>query len=140
MAAIVVDTNVWLDWLVFADPGVDWLKQAVRSGRFELLSCPRARDELIDVLARPLIARRIADLEATVREHDALIVLAATPEPCDLACSDPDDQVFLDLAVARRARGLLTKDRALLALSAQARRRHGLLIAPPSAPAWQGSL
>ena len=29
---LVLDTNVWLDWLVFDDPGIAPLKLAVRTG------------------------------------------------------------------------------------------------------------
>ena len=48
-----------------------------------------------------------------------------------LDCRDPDDQRFVDLAVAQSARYLLTRDRALLALARGARKRFGLLIIQP---------
>jgi predicted nucleic acid-binding protein len=78
------------------------------------------REELARVLGYPLIARR---LEAGARQpHEVLAAFDAwvqavegTPARAPCVCSDPDDQVFVDLAVAHRAR-LLSKDRALLAL------------------------
>ena len=47
-----------------------------------------------------------------------------------LQCRDPDDQMFIDLALAQRARWLLTRDRALLALARPAA-AYGLEIAAP---------
>ena len=47
--------------------------------------------------------------DARVRQTDA------EPPRAPCACSDPDDQVFIDLAVAHRAR-LVSKDRAVLAM------------------------
>ena len=56
-----------------------------------------------------------------------------SPPPANtprLLCADADDQVFLDLALAERAGWLITRDKALLALRARAR-RHGLAIGAP---------
>ena len=67
---VVLDTNVWLDWLVFDDPTIAPIKAAVATERARLP-----------------------------------------------ACRDPDDQKFLEAALAARAEFLLTKDRALLELA-----------------------
>lgn len=142
-ATAVLDTNVWLDWLVFADPAVDALRAEVRSGRLQLLSLARGRDELAEVLGRAPVraqagaARRRrglgddCDPQRALAEFDALARIVATPAFCGLSCRDPDDQCFIDLAVAARAGWLLSKDRALLALARSARRRFALEIAPP---------
>ena len=45
-------------------------------------------------------------------------------------CSDPDDQIFIDLAIAQGAQLLLTRDRALLKLARKAQ-RHGVWVATP---------
>lgn len=140
----VLDTNVWLDWLAFEDPVVDPLREAVRQGRVRLLSLARGRDELAGVLARPAVrlqaeaarARRglhpDLDLAAAMARFDAVVRIRPAPRACGLDCRDPDDQCFVDLAVAERARWLFTKDRALLALARQARRRFGLSIVGPA--------
>lgn len=141
----LLDTNVWLDWLVFEDPAVAMVRSAVLSGRLQLLASPRMRDELADVLARPAVAaqalaarlrrgvtEQMPDLGRTLAEFDAHVAHCDPAPPCDLACRDPDDQMFLDLAVAHRARWLFSKDRALIALARTARMRHGLLIVHPA--------
>ena len=145
LAAAVLDTNAWLDWLVFEDPSIAPVRDAVRGGRLRLLGLPRGRDELADVLGRDAVRvqARAARLRrglpeapepvAALEQFDALVSLRPAPAACSLSCRDPDDQCFIDLAVAEGARWLLTKDRALLALARQARRRFGLEIAPPGA-------
>lgn len=141
----VLDTNVWLDWLLFADPGLAELRAAVAAGELRLVGSPHARDELADVLARPALrlqaqatrARRalpgaVPETSLMLGEFDALIVPFEVAADCGLACADPADQPFVDLAVAAGAHWLLTKDKALLALAGRARTRFGLCIAPPS--------
>lgn len=59
----------------------------------------------------------------------------AADTPTDLPalprCSDPDDQKFLELAVAQRADALLSKDKAVLKLRRRALRDFGLRICLP---------
>lgn len=141
----VLDTNVWLDWLVFEDPGVAPLRAAVGRGSLELVASLRLRDELADVLSRPALHERVraarerralpglAPVAAQALERfDALVHLLGACEPCGLRCADRDDQPFLDVAVAAGARWLVSKDRHLLALARRARARFGLAILPPS--------
>ena len=138
-AAAVLDTNVALDWLVFADPGVAALAAQVGSGRMRWLACARMRDELADVLARPPFASRAASVERALTSFDALTQRVAPPVASGaerLRCTDPDDQVFLDLALQQRARWLFTRDKALLALARPAL-RCGLAIVAPAH--WAGT-
>ncbi|VTU32481.1 putative toxin-antitoxin system toxin component, PIN family [Variovorax sp. SRS16] len=118
--AIVLDTNIALDLLVFDDPGCAALAAALEAGTLRWLVTAAMRDEFARVLGYPIIVARLAQ-----KARDAREVLAAfdartervdgVPPRAPCVCSDPDDQVFIDLAVAHRAR-LLSKDRAVLAL------------------------
>src|SRR6266571_2231078 len=90
---VLLDTNVWLDWLVFDDPSIAPIKAAVDAAAC-IAECRR-------------VARRI---ESPVPEAER----AKLP-----ACCDPDDQKFLEAALAARAGFLITKDRALLELAAR---------------------
>ncbi len=139
----VLDTNVWLDLGLFEDPSAARLRTALEARRLVALATPRMRDELADVLTRPMVltqaglarARRGAGPACAVRAlafFDALTSMV-TPAPlCTLLCTDPDDQGFIDLAIAQRTRWLVSRDRALLRLASRARVRHGLLIGPAS--------
>jgi putative PIN family toxin of toxin-antitoxin system len=129
--AIVVDTQVVMDWLVFDDPRVRPLAQALTAGAVRWLVAPAMRDELRHVLGRGVAARYAPDLPRIEAHFDAHAepVAAAEPSP-RLVCRDPDDQKFIDLALALGARWLVSRDKALLALAKRARLR-GLLIVKP---------
>lgn len=131
---LVIDTNVVLDWLAFRHPIGAPLEEALRSGRCRWLCTRAMRDELVDVVARDSLARWAIDRGAVMAVFDALAADVGTLPPLGAAerlrCSDPDDQPFIDLAIARRVHALLTRDRALLRLASRAR-AFGVLIATP---------
>ena len=137
---LVLDTNVALDWLAFGHPVGATLTDALTSGRCRWIFTRAMRDELADVIARDALNRWAIDAPAVLAVFDALGVDVGTPAPLSAAatirCSDPDDQIFVDLAIARSAHALLTRDRALLRLASRARRRD-VLIATPEA--WVAS-
>lgn len=118
-SAVVIDTNVVLDLLVFNDPATASLKDALQSGKAQWLATPAMRDELARVLAYPQIAPRLAFYR--LLPGDVLAAFDAQAQMVDVApraqhaCSDADDQRFIDLAVAHRAL-LLSKDRAVLSM------------------------
>jgi putative PIN family toxin of toxin-antitoxin system len=128
---LVLDSNVWLDWLVFDDPGVVRLRNAVHLGRAEVAMDAAADAELARVLAYDLGKHSIAPgaqaaaLAQARRVSRRVDVALSAAERAGLPkCRDPDDQVFLELALAARADVLVTKDRALLALN----RRHARAV------------
>ena len=117
---IVIDTNIALDLLVFDNPDCVPLRTALAAGALRWLATAPMRGELARVLGYPLIVKRLAQRQmaaASVLEaFDARVHLVAdTPPRAPCVCKDPDDQVFIDLAVAQRAR-LISKDQAVLAL------------------------
>lgn len=130
-ASAVLDTNVVLDWLVFRDPRAAPLAAALQGRRLRWLACAAMREELAHMLAHERLARWAPDAAAALACFDALAELpVATPPPVLLRCSDADDQIFVDLALAQGARWLLTHDRALLKLARRAAAR-GLAIVTP---------
>ena len=58
-APIVVDTNIALDLLVFADPSWAALHAGLAAGALRWIATPAMRAELARVLGYPLIARRL---------------------------------------------------------------------------------
>ena len=116
---VVIDTNIVLDLLVFNDVAAKPLRQALDAGELDWLATPPMRDELQRVLAYPQIGKRLAlyklraeEVLATFDRH-ARLVDAAVKAP--VTCSDADDQIFIDLAVAHQAT-LLSKDQAVLSM------------------------
>ena len=59
-ARIVLDTNIVLDLLVFADAATVPLRDALQTGRLQWVATAPMRDELERVLAYPQIAKRLA--------------------------------------------------------------------------------
>ena len=56
---IVLDTNIWLDWLVFKDSSVLYLRKAVSDGRAEVVIDAACEAELERVLAYDLGKHRL---------------------------------------------------------------------------------
>lgn len=122
--SVVIDTNTALDCLLFNDIRAAPLTADLRHGRVQWLACSRMRDEFERTLAYPVLARWLPDRDTLMAAYDRWAMQQDDPPRCSLAgllCSDPDDQVFVDLAVATGARWLLTHDRALLRLAPRAR-------------------
>jgi predicted nucleic acid-binding protein len=129
----ILDTNVWLDWLVFDDPRVGPLAAAIESGALRVQATAPMLEEFAAVLRRPHFGLDAAAREAAcARQREAVTLHAPAPD-CRLACTDPDDRMFVDLAVALRVDGLVSRDKALLRLRRVAHRRFGLWIGTPQA-------
>jgi putative PIN family toxin of toxin-antitoxin system len=116
--ALVLDTNVALDLLLFEDPGTAVLREALQQRRLRWLVSPAMRAEFVRVLDYPqLAAWRSAhgrSAQALCAAFDAWSHVVDAAPACAVPCADPDDQPFIDLAVAHRA-VLLSKDQAVLA-------------------------
>jgi len=133
---LVLDTNVWLDWLVFDDPSIAPIRAAVEANRAEVFIDAACEAELERALAYDFGRKRTLDAEgrgACLAEcrRVAHRIDAAAPEAERArlpACRDPDDQKFLEAALAARAEFLVTKDRALLDLARQVAHFH--IVAP----------
>jgi putative PIN family toxin of toxin-antitoxin system len=117
---VVLDTNIVLDLLVFSDPASLPLLQALQAGSLQWLATTAMRDELLRVLDYPQIAPRLAYYRLTrdglMAQFDQQARLVDAAPGVHLRCTDPDDQKFIDLAVAHRAL-LLSKDQAVLRMA-----------------------
>ncbi|MDO8385110.1 MAG: putative toxin-antitoxin system toxin component, PIN family [Polaromonas sp.] len=116
---VVLDTNIVLDLFVFNDAAAAPLKQGLQDRTLDWISTPPMRDELQRVLAYPQIVPRLVfyqlqagDVLAAFDRHARIV--DAAPKAA-VTCSDADDQIFIDLAVAHQA-WLLSKDQAVLSM------------------------
>lgn len=132
--AIVLDTNVVLDLLFFGDPRCAGLEAAVASGAVRWAATAAMRAELESVLERGSGRLRAADVRAILERFDRWALPVEPAARCrlpELRCADPDDQMFIDLALQVGARTLLSRDKAVLGLAHRAQ-AHALRITTPA--------
>lgn len=129
---IVLDTQVVMDWLVFREASIEPLVQAVSDGSLSWIGHPDMLAELRHVLGRGVAAAWAPDLGEIEACFERLCQMQAqTPAPAvRLLCRDPDDQIFIDLALAAGARWLVSRDRAVLALARRARQLDLEILTP----------
>lgn len=119
MQALVLDTNIVLDLWVFQDPGTEPLSESLKQVAGHWIATEAMREELARVLAYAHIARRLEknalSAESVLARFDAAVTLVAAAPKAGISCKDPDDQKFIDLAVAHQAQ-LFSKDKAVLCM------------------------
>jgi uncharacterized protein len=134
---IVLDTNVTLDWLLFRNPEANLLGQAIINRQLEWIATSAMRDELGFILDGGSLDRWNADTNAIWAAWTRHCTLRPNPGPGDPQarprCTDPDDQMFIDLAIAECASWLITRDKAVLKL---ARRLRPLGVEVVTPPGW----
>lgn len=143
---VVLDSNVWIDLLVFRDPHAEPIREALDTGAIAPLIRADCREELRRVLAYPQFARFAVDIGAALDEVDRLTTAVEPPCPADAAairlprCRDTDDQKFIELAHFAGAACLVSKDKAVLKLAGRLRRTSGVDVVTPRAFApWLAS-
>jgi putative PIN family toxin of toxin-antitoxin system len=136
---VILDSNVWLDWLLFDDAVAIPIKEQFTLGRIALFGTDHMRAELLDVLSRDsvgpkFIARsKFASIEAMMTEYDRLVSTQAKPDASVLylpQCKDKHDQMFVDLAVTSKAL-LLSKDKHLLSMAPKLKKHYGVQVLHP---------
>ncbi len=136
---LVLDTNIWLDWLRFKDPCVEGIKKSIEQQRACIYLSKSTKAELERVLDYPMPRfaltheEKINAIQVQLRyaidwEVEAPLPIPDYPLP---RCTDPDDQMFLELARHCSADALITKDRALLILNKKKRYPLPFLIVTP---------
>ena len=139
---LVLDTNVWIDWLVFDDPAIAPLKAAHQDGRIQIVINEACLQELNAVLAYPEFKlddaqkqNHLAEVDRCTIRHDDQRPVRPTALP---RCDDPDDQKFLELACDAQADWLITRDKALLRVRRKKLEAAGFRIGTPKQ--WAGAV
>jgi putative PIN family toxin of toxin-antitoxin system len=132
---LVLDTNVWIDWLVFEDPSIVPLKAAHQDGRIHIVVNESTLEELNKVLGYPRFRLDDAQKNNHLAEVDRCTIRQDDQRPARPTvlprCSDPDDQKFLELARDVQADWLITKDKALLQIRRNKLEAAGFRIGTP---------
>ena len=135
--AWVIDTNIVLDLWLFEDPATVPLRAALQSGAISHLATTSMRDELARVLTYPHLIKRMvkSNIQASdvLNRYDKYLLAAENAAKAACTCKDPDDQKFIDLAVAH-AVPLLSKDNAILCMRKRLL-QSGVVLNPTDIPA-----
>jgi uncharacterized protein len=129
--ALILDSNVVLNWLFFNDaPTVALISQLLSTHHWVITAWMQREAERVarsPHLAKYASPQGFEALAAGFAQHAAL---QEHTDVSPMRCRDPDDQAFLDLATHTHAALLLTLDRDLLKLRKRAA-TFGLNIVQP---------
>ena len=115
---IVLDTNVLVSALLFGGRSLAWLVEAWQFRRTMPLASAQTTMELIRVLGYSKFRLSQSERENLLEEYLPWCEVVVVDRPVDVPdCRDPDDRIFLELAVAAGADALVSGDRDLLALA-----------------------
>lgn len=120
---VVLDTNVCLDLFHFSNRGCVALAKALQDGQIQAVTRTDCREEWLRVLEYPSVPIEPEQRASRRERFDAQTVWLEEAQllpPGDVVlprCLDPDDQMFLELALAAEARWLISKDKQLLKLN-----------------------
>ncbi len=116
---VVLDTNVVLSALLFGGGTVARVRAGWQGRRFVPLSSTATARELVRVLAYPKFRLSAAEQDELLADYMPWVQVVRVPDPPPAVppCRDPFNAPFLHLAIAGKARALVSGDRDLLALA-----------------------
>jgi putative PIN family toxin of toxin-antitoxin system len=112
---VVLDTNVVVSALVFEHGHLAWLRHASMGARSVPLSSKATAEEILRVLGYPKFQLSGEDIQLLLADYLPFVEMVevkgarvSVPAP-----PDPDDRIFLELALVGEAAFLVTGDRSL---------------------------
>ncbi len=113
---LVMDTNVLASGIFFSKGNEAQILGYTIEGRAVLLASLDTLEELREVLTRPKFQLTQPEALALFQMVLSRCEIVLNPEKAEARCRDPDDQKFLDCAVAGKADYLVTGDPDLLVM------------------------
>lgn len=117
---VVADANVFVSAALGRSPESPSVRiiNAALDGRLELAMSPTLLTEIVDVLSRPRIRKRISaeDAQLFLADVAAQALMFADPPDPPSVCRDPDDDYLVALAAASGAEVLVSGDDDVLAV------------------------
>lgn len=128
---VVVDTNVIVSGVAFPAGGPFDLMQQWRNGQIRLVTCGQQVDEIEEVLSRPKFARKVRPEDL----QEVLYLLHECAERIDPVrvsrlSRDPDDDIFLAVAMVSGAEYLVTGDKDILTMAGDPAFRGFRILSP----------
>ena len=126
----VLDTNVVLDILLFADKNAESIQQLLASGQLLALGHYDTLYEFADVISRSQFKLTESQIKEKLHAWIKLHWLINEPLPTVGYCKDHDDDKFFNLARLCSARYLISKDKKVLKAKGKAKRFGCIVIKP----------
>ena len=111
---VILDTNILLDLFYFEDESVAYLRKCIKNQEIQAFTCTSIWEEFEEVLARKPFSQTQEHILYLRQEYQAWFTWKTPEKMGHLKCSDPDDQVFIDLAMELAPILIITKDNDLL--------------------------
>lgn len=130
----VIDTNVLLDLLYFADSNCGNLKKSLDSRSIQAVGHYDTFYEFADVISREQFQLNDIEKDKLLQSWLNLHAILAEPLEKESFCKDPDDDKFFNLAKASGVSWLISKDKKVLKARGKAKRFGCALIKPENFP------
>lgn len=126
----VLDTNVVLDILLFADKKTEPIRQLLSSGKLLALGHYDTFYEFADVISRSQFKLTDSQIKEKLHAWVNLHWIIKEALPTEVYCKDHDDDKFFNLARLCSARYLISKDKKVLKAKGKAKRFGCAVIKP----------
>ncbi len=117
---VVADANILVSAALGRSPESPSVRiiDAALDGRIELVMSPALLEEIVDVLSRPRIRKRLSAEDAQLFLADVAAQALMLTDPLDppSVCRDPDDDYLVALTLVAGAEVLVSGDEDLLAV------------------------
>lgn len=131
MKRVVVDTNVLVSATFWAGDS-DCIIEKAENKEIQLVTSKEIIEEFVGVLDYPELRDKVVSQKLAIRRTvEKVVSLSAIIEPQErhkIIKDDPDDNKFLDCAVAAKAGFIVSQDKHLLSL----KKFKGILIVSPN--------
>jgi uncharacterized protein len=121
---IVLDTNIWIDKLIFNEPKVYNIFSDIAANKIHLCACKHMYNELERVLDYPIFNKYNINKEAALQTFSDMVLYLDLIAPkqllnCQYKCNDRDDQIFFDFCITYNIKYLISKDKQVLKLKSR---------------------
>lgn len=120
MTPAVFDCNVFLQTMLSTRGAAHACWQRILAGEVQLFVCPGILDEMRDLPSKPKLRRfsyfTFEVVEEFIRKLLEVSTLVADPKPAFSYSRDPDDALYVDLAVVTGSLLVVSNDKDLLDL------------------------
>ena len=119
MIRVVLDTNVLVSSLLFENGRLAWIRHSWQNGRITPVMAEATTAELLRVLKYPKFRLSSEQIDALMADLLPWSETWLEELPDDQPrCPDPQDQIFLDLAIGAGVQALVSGDKDLLVFAA----------------------